>query len=417
MFSLHYLLRAMLAEKRKLFLTILAIAWATASIACMLAIGEGLRATYGKAVAATGNSLLIIEGGQTSSAYHGQALNKAITLNFTDFKIFKDAIPNITITPEYSLNVRIIYRPLNKPELTFANQVSAVEPLFASIRNITLQPGGRFIDELDNQERRPVIVLGNEVATILFGNTEPIGKTVYVEDKPFQVIGVTGPKLQLATYTTLDNYGAWIPLNTYKVLANPQSINYILIVPHESISMVALKQQIRTLYSHANQLDPADENILVFQDNQKTQQQTQQIFNGMKWFLGIVGVLTLIVAGVGISNVMLISVKRATKEIGIRMAIGARTEQILVYYLFEAFITTALGGALGILIAKGVVSLLGLIPYNSPLFKFIPKPEALLSWQIILTVIFILSIVGLIAGLLPARKATQILPAEALRHE
>ncbi len=412
MFSLYYLFREMLAQKRRLLLTIFALAWATTAIACMLAIGEGLRVNFGNTMAASGKNLLIVFGGQTSRAYQGSSINQTINLTQQDFNNIQQALPNINITPEYMFN-----SPSQFGDQTNNLSISAVNPDYANLRNIQVQTGGRFIDELDNQNARRVMVIGVDLAKQIFGAVNPINKILLLSGQPFQVIGVTKPKAQLSSYMMPDNYMAFIPAHTYIALANPQIISDFVIVPNNTGDMAAIKQQVRQLIANAHQVDPTDPSIIYLQDTLKQQQATQRVFGGMQWFLGAVGVLTLIVAGVGIANVMFISVQRATREIGIRMAIGARTYHILSYYLVEALLTTAVGGMVGIILAKGIVYSLTLIPLNAPIFRWVGKPQPILSWELIFIVIGILSVIGFLSGFFPARKAANINPSEALRYE
>jgi putative ABC transport system permease protein len=186
MISIAYIIREILAEKTRFFLILLAVAWGTASITGMLAVGEGLRLTFSRAIASSGSALLYVTTGQTTKSYHGQAINQVINLTQQDLQNLRTSIPTIQVLPEYNFSTPIIYN--DKKSFT---SISGVEPLYGNWRNITPQSNGRFINASDMQQRQQVIVLGNDVAKQLFGNNKnPIGSFISIGNKRFQVIGI-----------------------------------------------------------------------------------------------------------------------------------------------------------------------------------------------------------------------------------
>lgn len=401
-----------MAEKTRLILTILAVAWGTASISGMLAVGEGLRLTFSRAMSGVGNGVIYVRGGQTSTLYNGRGLNQHVLLTPQAFTLLKKGVADIkTMSPQYSFSAKFSYH--NKSASPMAQ---AVNPSFGQMRNIIAAKGGRFIDPLDMRFSRRVVVLGNQIATTLFSAGEnPLGKTIKIANQPFLVIGVMRQKLQMAGPP--DSYGAWIPASTFVTLTNPKKIDQFVLIPKQLDQNGLIKNQIRTLIAYQQHLDPNDQNLIKYRDYQIAQQRSNELFTGMEIFLGLVGMLTLIVAGVGIANVMFISVNRATREIGIRMAVGARSYQVLIHYVIEALLATAIGGFIGIAVTKIIIFGISLIPMHGQFFKMIGKPIPVLSPSIVIVVILILGFIGLVAGIFPATKAAKIDPAIALRHE
>lgn len=412
MLAIKHVFQEMRVEKTRLLLTIIAIAWGTFSIALMLAVGEGLRTTFGNAIESVGKNVIFASAGQTTTNFAGNRLNLPITLEPNALPAYKASSSAIKqISPEYSFSATIQYQQHTNPA-----QIYAVYPNYASMRNIIPQNGGRFIDNLDMRQNRQVIFIGNELASSLFNSqNNVVGRTVLIANQPFLVIGVMTQKFSIAGPP--DDYSAWIPASTFVALNKPTKINKLVLVPNDSSQVNSIENALRKVVAAKQHLDPSDSNIVEYHDFQDLQKQTATIFTGMEIFLGVIGALTLMVAGVGIANVMFVSIKRATKEIGIKMAIGARTYQILSHYILESLITALIGGAIGIVVAKFVVKMIGLIPMHGKFFQNIGKPIPILSPLVLLIVIGILGLVGFLAGYFPARNAANIDPAVALRHE
>lgn len=406
----------MRTAKTRLVLTMLAIAWATATITFMLSVGEGLRASLGAVASNAGKPFLVVSGGVTSSSRQGQTINQPVTITEEDFRNIKQAFPHIKIIPEYTFSAKSRY--LDK---TDNQEVSAVYPEYATLRNVAVQPGGRFIDELDIQANRHVIVLGADVAKKLAAATDQptslVGKTIFIDQQPFQIIGISTKKLGMIAYQMPDDYRAWVPASTYIIDKRPAEISHLLVFYPGQSSTSSLQKQLTSLIARYNGVDPQDETILTIIDIHKIQQEMRVALNGTEIFLGIVGAMTLVVAGVGVANVMFISVKRATREIGIRMAVGARAWQILWHYIVEALVTTFIGGVIGISFAVLLVWAVKQIPIDNEMFQFVGKPMPVLSGLVMVVVIITLGITGLLAGFFPAWRAANVNPVEALRHE
>lgn len=412
--AIKYIFKELFSERTRIAMTILAIAWGTASITIMLALGEGLRITFGRSMRGQGNGILIVRNGQTSKPYAGMPEGRPIRLDPQDLQAARDNIPEIhLLSGEYDT-----WRPMSYGENWRTGRIGGVDPDFGEMRNIFAQPGGRFINQNDIKLRRRVIIIGPQVAEELFGkDIDPVGKYMDLDGHPFLVIGVMAKKYQTSSYGTPDRDGTWIPSATFRTMYGNRYYSNWVGKPHRPEQMESMKKSILELAALRHGADPEDDEIIRFWDTQEMQQTSGNVFYGLQTLLGIIGGLTLIVAGVGIANVMYVSVSNATRDIGIRMAVGARDYQILSQYVLEGLLATAIGGTLGLLASAAVVAAVGQIPMNGEFFEYVGKPVPILSTTVAILVVTVLGIIGFMAGIFPARRAARVEPAEALRYE
>lgn len=411
--TLNMMVRELFYEKTRILLTIMAIAWGTFAIASMLSIGEGLRLTFTKAVSSVGHNLLDITGGRTSKAYRGRPSNTAINLLKDDLNNIAQLPSVVDVSPQYSIGAKFFY----KSKSTRAT-VKAVSAGYLAIHRVEVAPGGRFLSMVDMKEASNVIVLGTKTNDDLFGkNRDALDQIVMVDSQPFRVVGVALKKAKLAAIGEPVDYLNWIPATTYEALAGPYAIDSISLTYKDGTDFSSLTQQIRQAVALHHDFDPTDISVIDFIDIVKAQQTVTNLFVGMQIFLGLIGALTLLIAGVGIANVMYASVQRATREIGIRMALGAKTYQILTQYILESCIATLIGGFIGIVASAVVIVGMNYVPLSSRIVSVAGKPHAVLSPLVVAIVIIALGVIGILSGLFPALRASKIDPAEALRHE
>jgi len=399
------------AHRTRAILTLIAITWGTVAVVLLLSFGEGLGNQMMKGLMNAGNRIMIVYGGETGLTYQGLPKGRRIRLMEEDAALLQKIIPGIDmISPQYRKNVQLIYG-----KFSVTTECEGVNPLFEEMRRMYPAGGGRFIDEADIQEQRRVLFLGEEIAKDIFKDEDPIGKTILVDDVPFTMIGIMQKKIQTSMNNGPDVRRAVMPYTTFRTTYGNIYVNSLIIHPTDPSQQERVKSEIYRVLGRKYQFDPGDERALGIWDFIEAEKISRNIGIGVSIFLFSVGFLTLLIAGVGVANVMYVVVKERTREIGIKMAVGARRNYILAQFIFEALLLAFIGGTIGLLFSYGVVSIIQMIPAEDGPMQFLGRP-VLSSFTMLMTT-GILGLIGFIAGFFPARKAASVDPVESLRYE
>ncbi len=400
-------------QRKRMTMTVAAIAWGTVSIVLLLSFGEGLKRSMSAGWAGLGTGIAVIWPGETSKPFGGFPPGREIKLVPEDVDLVVAGVDEITAaTGEMRTNQQLVWgrTSLNK-------QLLGVHVSYGELRNHMARAGGRFLDDLDLAGKRRVVFLGDELAKELFGDHEPVGETILVNQSPFTVIGVMQTKKQMGMYGGPDANHAVIPLTTFQAMYGRRYLSNLVFKASAPELMGVAKRRFNEVLGAKYKFDPVDERAMYVWDTVKTQGTGRKIMLGIELFLGIIGGLTLLIGGVGVANIMYAVVKHRTREIAIQMAIGARRIYIMGSLVLEATLLTFIGGAIGITVGFGLVQVLAFVQskVKSEAMQFLGAPT--FSLPVALTTVLLLGALGLLAGYFPSRRAVSVHPAEALRYE
>ena len=400
-------------QKKRAYLTIAAIAWGTVAILLLLAFGEGLKRQLDKNRRSTGENLAVMWPDVTTKSWKGLPPGRPIRLHSDDVQFVAERMPELK-----SVHGEVVAgrTALTYGRKTVNGRVIGTNYVYGEDRKHYPVAGGRFFGPEDEINRRRVAFLGDDLAKDIFGDENPVGKTLLMNNAPYTVIGVMQKKTQMGVYGGPDSRHVVIPISTFKAQFGRDRLQVLVIQTQKPEEMKGALKKLNQVLGPKFGYDPTDDRALATWDMVKSSEVTRNILLGIQIFLGIVGSLTLLIGGVGVANIMYAVVKERTREIGVKMALGAKRRWIIAPFVLEAVLYTFIGGALGITIANLLVTATSFIPIeNNRVMSFLGRPT--LSPQIGIITSLILGIIGLLAGYFPARRAASVDPAATLRYE
>lgn len=388
------------------FLTIFGIMWGTATLILLLAFGMGFRDQTVLNMRGMGDQIAIVWGGQTTKAFEGYGVGRPIRLREADAWMLQNEIPDLEIAlPEYNRTFTV-----SNSDRRRNTQVGGVFEEYSVLRNIYEQEGGRWINERDLSEHRRVVFLGNELAANLFGDEDPIGKYVMLNQTPFIVIGVMQVKVQNSSYSQRDHDRAFIPATTFSAMTGTDFVNNILYVPKDPQFAPQVMDQVYEAMGRKYRFDPTDRDAIGIWDTNEFWAFINILFYGINGFLGLIGFFTLAVGGIGVANIMFVVVQERMMEIGVRRSAGARRHHIMIQFFMETFMIVGLGAAAGYLTGWLLVK----ATQNIPIKEFVGAPH--FSPEVGLLAFIVLGIVGFASGLLPAWRASRLNIIDCIRR-
>jgi len=402
---LKALFRDLKSQRLRTFLTIFGVVWGTAAVSLLLAFGQGFHKQVVRNSAGIGENIVIAWPSLTSMPFEGLGKGRKISLVEEDVDRIRAQAGSLqAISSEYSATLKLVFGVR-----TLAVDTTGVTPVFGELRNLIPQTGGRFLNPIDWERERRVAFMGNELAKDLFKLADPIGKTFLLAGSPFTVVGVLKKKEQDSNYSGPDENKVFIPGSTFRALTGTRNIENLIFKAKTSDRTPALKKEIISILAKRYRFDPADKEALAMWDTTEMFQFLDTFMLAFRLFLGVVGSLTLVVGGIGVSNIMNVVVEERTREIGIKMALGAKTGTILTQFLLETLSVTALGGAIGLGITAGLCAIFPLFG----LTEYVGSPHV--SAGVGLTTSGLLGAIGLVAGYFPARDAANLDPVVAMK--
>jgi len=400
--TLRIALRALGRNKLRSFLTMLGIIIGVGAVIAMVAIGEGAKATIRSQIASLGTNVLIVLPGTSVQGGVRTGSGGVNTLVDSDAKAMMQELPSVAFaSPALRRPEQVVAGNLN-----WSTLAQGVAPEFQQIRDWQVAEG-RFLHEGDMESAAKVAVVGQTVVDQLFGNDDPIDSVLRIRNIPFRVVGVLAPKGQSSQGTDQDDT-VMIPYTTMqKRLMRITWVQSIVVSAVSAERVQEAQEQISLLLRQRHRIGPDREDDFTIRNLSDIAEAASASARVMAVLLGSVASISLLVGGIGIMNIMLVSVTERTREIGIRMAVGARSRDIMLQFLVEAVVMAASGGLIGILLGIG----------SSVLLNRVAQWPTLISPEIVAVAFFFSGAVGVFFGFYPAQKAAHLDPIDALRYE
>jgi putative ABC transport system permease protein len=402
---------AMRHNRRRTALTMLGMAWGIATVVMLLAYGDGFGQACKNIFANFGTKLMILVPGRTSMQAGGQKAGAQVRFTMDDVDTLTTNLPQIThITPEVSKQCNIQF-----DTRTFTFEVTGNYPNVDSVRALKLGTG-RFYNMQDQMQRARVAVIGSEAKEKLFSGRNALGERIRIDGLSFEIVGILSAKMQEGDDDI--NRAIYVPFTTMSDLKDTHYLDSIWF-NYETPEYEKLEQSAREVLAADHKFNQTDRRALRIFNLMEQVHQFEVITIGLKILLGFIGTLTLGIGGVGLMNIMLVSVTQRTREIGVEKALGARRADILLQFLAEALTITFIGGLLGIVLAYAVSLSVGRLTLYSAMAKNAENGDIrlMISPFTVVVATLILTLVGLISGMIPALRASRLDPIEALRYE
>ena len=393
------------SQKLRTFLTVCGMVWGTIAISLLLAFGDSFHSQMMVNAAGLGKAIVIAWPMRTGRAFEGLGEGRRINVDERDIALLRARSATLgAVSAEYDRQLGLLH---GTQKLTVS--VSGVEPSFGEMRNVIPAPAGRFINPIDEAQRRRVVFLGTDLAKDLFGGEEPVGRTIQLSGSPFLVIGVMEEKIQQSNYGGPDTNRAFIPASTFRALTGQRFVDNLIFMAGEVALTGAAVAEVRGILARRHRFHPDDEQAVQVWDTTEGARFLDTFMFAFRLFLGIVGSLTLVVGGIGVSNIMNVVVEERTREIGIKLAIGAKPRAVMMQFLCETLLIASIGGAIGLALTAAICAAFA----SAGLHEFVGEPA--LTPAIAALTAALLTIIALISGYFPARTASRLDPVVAMK--